>query len=99
MFRHVVMFEWEPRSTDGERSAAAGALRKLAHDVSDLGILVVGTDAGLSEGNFDVVVVADFPDRETYLRYAHDPRHLDVVNTYIRPHLRTRAAVQTEMTS
>lgn len=96
-FRHVVMFRWSDDSTPEGRDRAIRGLEAFAIDIRDLGMLRIGVDAGLAEGNFDVVVVADFPDRETYLGYAGDPRHGAMVATYLAPVTSARAAVQTDL--
>lgn len=95
-FRHVVMFRWTPESTPGQRAEAVAALRRWGRDAAGYGTLVVGTDAGLSAGNHDTVVVVDLPDRETYAAYAADDRHQAMIARYIRPILAERAAVQHE---
>lgn len=56
--------------------------------------LVVGEDAGLSDGNADAVLIADFPDVEAFRRYVQDPAHLAVLAEHVRPHLAARSAVQ-----
>jgi hypothetical protein len=56
--------------------------------------LVVADDAGLSEGNADTVLIADFPDVAAYSRYAQDPVHLAVLAEHVRPWLAQRSAVQ-----
>ncbi|MHA3703706.1 Dabb family protein [Jatrophihabitans sp. YIM 134969] len=97
-FRHVVMFRWAPGTPRADRDAAVGALRVFGEQIADLGAqLQVGSDAGVSEGSFDTVVVVDFPDAGAYRRYAVDPRHLELIARYIKPFLAERAAVQTEM--
>ncbi len=95
-FRHVVMFRWAPDAPADKRTAAIDALHRLVDDVADLGSLTVGVDAGLAEGNADVVVVADFPSRDAYLAYAQDPRHTDVVVNHLRPIIAERVALQHE---
>jgi hypothetical protein len=97
MFRHVVMFRWTDESTPDDRERAIAGLRAFAEQVRDLGTARIGVDAGLDQGNFDVVVVADFADRATYLRYAADPRHLAMSKEHVAPILAVRAAVQTEL--
>ena len=97
-FRHVVMFRWAPDTAQADRDAAVEALRAFGEQITDLGArLQVGADAGVGEGNFDTVVVVDFPDVEAYRRYAVDPRHLELVARHIKPFLAERAAVQTEL--
>lgn len=97
MFRHVVMFRWAEGTAESDRQAAVTALREFGEQITDLGTLQVGADARVSEGNFDTVVVVDFPDADTYRRYATDPRHVELIGRYIKPFLAERAAVQTEL--
>lgn len=93
-FRHVVMFRWADDAPADRRDAAVEALRHLGEEVADLGTLSVGVDAGLADGNADVVVVADFASREDYLAYAQDPRHQKVVQEFVRPVIAERVALQ-----
>lgn len=97
MFRHVVMFDWNDDASPEARAAAVDALRRWGVAAAEFGTLTVGTDAGLAEGNADVVVVVDFPDREAYAGYAADPRHLDMIAELIRPIVGRRSAVQHEL--
>jgi hypothetical protein len=94
MFRHVVMFRWRADSTPEQRAASIGALRAFAADVADLGMVRVGVDAGMAEGNFDVAVIADFADQDGYRTYVDDPRHRTMVAEHIVPILDARVAVQ-----
>lgn len=97
MFRHVVMFRWTPESSSTQRDEALAGLHAFAREISDLGTLRIGADAGVGNGNFDALVVADFPDRDAYLSYASDPRHVAMIARHIKPILGERAAVQTEL--
>lgn len=92
--RHVVMFQWATTTSEQDRTAAVRALRGLGDAVAHLCSLRVGTDARLAEGNFDVVVVADFPQAADYPTYVDHPEHQRVVREHVRPFLATRAAVQ-----
>lgn len=94
--RHVVMFRWNEESTAEQRAGAVEALRQWGRDAQRYGTLVVGLDAGLAAGNFDVAVVVDLPDREAYAAYAADERHQQMIAEHIRPILAERAAVQHE---
>jgi hypothetical protein len=98
MFRHVVMFRWTPDSSPSARQSAIDALKIFGSDVADFASLTVAGDAGVSEGNFDAVVVVDLADAEAYLRYAGDPRHIAVLTDHVRPILAERAAVQYHLT-
>ncbi|HEY7175766.1 MAG TPA: Dabb family protein [Micromonosporaceae bacterium] len=97
MFRHVVMFRWAADASADARQGAVDALRAFGDDIQDLGRLTVGADARVADGNFDAAVVVDFPDVDTYQRYASDPRHVTVVSTYVKPILAERVAVQYQL--
>jgi hypothetical protein len=94
MIRHVVVFTWSQDADSERRTAAVEALRRLRQDVGGMASLVVADDAGLSDGNADTVLIADFPDVEAYHRYAQDPVHLAVIAEHVRPYLATRSAIQ-----
>jgi len=94
MIRHVVTFTWSPEADEQRRSATLAALRGLREQVGGMTELVVAEDAGLRDGNASAVLIADFPDEQSYLRYAEDPVHLAVIAEQVRPILAARAAVQ-----
>lgn len=96
MFRHVVIFNWTDEASSEQRDGAVAALRRWAETAREFGTLTVGVDVGLAEGNGDVVVVLDLPDRDTYAAYAADERHLAMLREHIRPILARRCAVQHE---
>jgi len=94
MIRHVVVFTWSPAADAERRAATVEALRRLRQDVGGMASLVVADDAGLTDGNADTVLIADFPDVEAFYRYAQDPVHLAVIAEHVRPYLAARSAVQ-----
>src|SRR3954471_11742056 len=94
MIRHVVVFTWSPDADVERRAATLQALRGLQQDVGGMTSLTVADDAGLSEGNADTVLIADFPDDEAFRRYAQDPVHQAVLAEHVRPWLSARSAVQ-----
>jgi hypothetical protein len=94
MIRHVVTFTWSDAADGERREAILAALRRLRQDVGGMTSLVVAADAGLSDGNADAVLIADFPDVEAFYRYAQDPVHLAVLTEHVRPWLAARSAVQ-----
>lgn len=94
MIRHVVIFKWSDAADARRRAATLQALRRLRQDVGGMTSLVVAEDAGLSDGNGDTVLIADFLDVEAYYRYAQDPVHLSVLAEHVRPWLASRSAVQ-----
>jgi hypothetical protein len=97
MIRHVVVFTWSADADAERRRSILEALRSLRREVGGMTSLVVAEDAGLSEGNADTVLIADFPDAEAFSRYARDPVHLAVLAEHVRPWLAARSAVQIEV--
>ena len=94
MFRHVVMMRWTAAATSAERFAVQAALAELPDRIPEISNYVVGTDARVNEGNYDLVVVADFDDVDAYLVYRDHPDHQAVIRERIKPILSERAAVQ-----
>jgi hypothetical protein len=97
MIRHVVVFTWSDDADARRRAATLQALRGLQQDVGGMTSLTVADDAGLSEGNGDTVLIADFPDADAFRRYAQDPVHQAVLADHVRPWLSARSAVQYEV--
>ena len=94
MIRHVVVFTWSEAADEARRRTTLEALRRLRADVGGMTSLVVAEDAGLTDGNADTVLIADFPDVEAFYRYAQDPVHLSVIAEHVRPWLAQRSALQ-----
>jgi hypothetical protein len=94
MIRHVVTFTWSQAADAQRRATTLQALRRLRQDVGGMTSLIVAEDAGLTDGNADTVLIADFPDVEAFYRYAQDPVHLSVIAEHVRPWLAARSAVQ-----
>ena len=94
MLRHVVMLSWNDDVDDDHVSAAGAALDTLPGKIDVIRSYVHGADLGISEGNFDYVVVADFDDADGYAVYRDHPDHQAVIQQYIAGHIEQRAAVQ-----
>lgn len=94
MIRHTVMFRWREDVTPSDIEAAFAALEGLPAAIEEVRSFSFGSDAGLAEGNFDAVVVADFDDAPGYRRYAEHPEHLRVIREALRPLIAERVAVQ-----
>ena len=94
MFRHVVMLRYTPEATAEQRSTVATALATLPGRIPEISAYAIGTDAGVNEGNYDLVIVADFDDVDGYLVYRDHADHQAVIREHIAPILAERAAVQ-----
>ncbi len=94
MLRHVVLLRWVPGASAEQRRAVTDGLARLPRVVPEIRGYRFGADAGISPGNWDLAIVADFEDTEAYLRYAAHPAHRSVITEQIAPILSERTAVQ-----
>ncbi len=94
MFRHVVMFEWKDGVDPADIESAGTALDALVVTMPEVISYVHGPDAGVSDGNFDYVIVGDYATVEDYAVYRDHPEHQRVIAELIKPHVAKRAAVQ-----
>jgi hypothetical protein len=96
MFRHVVLLRWTAEATPEQRAAVKTGLETLPASIPEIRSYTVGADARVNEGNYDLVVVADFDTVADYLVYRDHPDHQTVIRERIVPILAERAAVQHE---
>lgn len=94
MFRHVVMFKFVDTVTAEQKLAVLEGLSRLPNEIGQIRSFSFGEDARVVDGNYDVVVVADFDSSDDYLVYASHPGHREFVSTCVLPFLGSRAAVQ-----
>jgi hypothetical protein len=93
-FRHVVMFRWIDGVGDDHVADVAEGLAALPSRIPVIRDYRFGPDAGVNEGNFDYVVVADFDDVDGYLVYRDHPDHRQLIADHITGKVADRAAVQ-----
>ena len=94
MFRHVTMFRWVSGTTEEQVEALHQALRRLPEDIPELRGYRVGPNAGLTEGNWEFVVVAEFDDAVAWRAYLAHPAHRQVIVDHVRSMVAERASVQ-----
>lgn len=75
MIRHVAMFRFKPGITQEQREAARDALASNAVHCPTVRAYTVGLDLGRKPANWDMVLVADFDDREGLEAYSNHPHH------------------------
>ena len=88
------MFEWIDGVDTAAIEAVADALDALVATVPEVVSYVHGPDLGVSEGNFDYVIVGDYASVEDYVVYRDHPEHQRIIAEMIKPHVAKRAAVQ-----
>jgi len=94
MFRHVVMFQWAEGIDETHVDATTAAFDALPAKIDVLRSYVHGPDAGVSDGNFDYVVVADVDSPEDFATYRDHPDHQALVGEFIAGKVTARSAVQ-----
>ncbi|WP_283138989.1 Dabb family protein [Rhizohabitans arisaemae] len=97
MIRHVVLFTWADEATNEQRKTVAAELSKLPGIIEQIRDYRLGDDLGISPGNQQFALVADFDDVESFLVYRDHPAHQAVIRDHIKPILASRAAVQYEL--
>ena len=97
MIRHVVVFGWKPEATPEQVEQIATELRKLPARIPAIKAYACGSDAGITQGNSDFAVTADFDDEAGFVSYRDHPDHRAIIQTYITPITAHRAATQFEV--
>ena len=79
MLTHVVLFKFNPGTSETDIQHAAEALRKLPELISEIRIFRVGRDLVRSERSYDLALVSEFDDLAAMQRYQVHPEHQKVV--------------------
>jgi hypothetical protein len=93
-FRHVVMFQWADHVDVDHIARVRDTLDALPEQIPQIRGYVHGTDVGVSEGNFDYAIVADFDRVDDWRSYRDHPAHVLFVEELVTGHVANRAAVQ-----
>jgi hypothetical protein len=96
VIRHVAVFRWKPEATAEQKALVASELGRLPSIVPSIRSFVLGPDAGISPGNADFAVTADFDDEAGFVAYRDDPTHRGIFTEHIAPITAERAALQLE---
>jgi hypothetical protein len=94
VIRHVVVFRWKPEATAEQKSRVFAELGTLPSVVPSIRSFVLGPDAGISQGNAEFAVTADFDDEAGFAAYRDDPTHRAIIADHIVPIIAERNAVQ-----
>ena len=93
-FRHVVMFQFVDHVDHEHVEKIRAGLSALPSQIDVIRSYVHGRDVGISEGNFDYVVVADFDNVSDFITYRDHPQHQLLIQELITDHVDARSAVQ-----
>lgn len=90
------MFSWADDVDDAHIAAVSAALDTLPGKIDMLRNYRHGPDVGISDGNFDYVVVADLDNADDFATYRDHPDHVAVIQGLLAGRVEQRAAVQYE---
>jgi hypothetical protein len=93
-FRHVVMFRFADHVEDDYVDRVRSGLSALPAQIEQIRSYLHGTDVGVSDGNFDYVLVADFDNVQDFVTYRDHPAHVLFIEEVIKGNVANRAAVQ-----
>jgi hypothetical protein len=94
MFHHIVMFRFKEEVTKETVAEIRTQLLDLPSSIETIRSYHIGRDAGVTQGTWDLVVIAEFDDEAGYRTYRDHPDHVPVVNR-IASLAEERASVQT----
>jgi hypothetical protein len=82
VYRHIVLFKFDPATTAEDRARVVEALEAMPPAVPEIRALTVGWNAG-GASNYDLALQVDFADAAGYAVYgpsdAHQHAWLDVI--------------------
>lgn len=93
-FRHIVMFKWVDDLDPGHVTVVRERLDTMPGLIEQVKGYRHGSDLGVTEGNFDYAVVADFDSLADFLTYRNHPDHVLLIEECITGKVAQRAAVQ-----
>ncbi|MEN8235774.1 MAG: Dabb family protein [Actinomycetota bacterium] len=96
MFHHVAMFRFAEGTTDEQVDAVDAALAALPGVIDVLVGYRFGRDAGVTDGAWDYVVVADLAGSEDFPTYRDHPQHRAIVEDVVKPLVVEAARIQFE---
>jgi hypothetical protein len=88
------MFTWNDDVDDAHIAATGAALDALVASIPEVCDYRHGPDVGLTDGNYDYVIVGEYASVDDYITYRDHPDHQAVIKQYIAGRVSARAAVQ-----
>jgi hypothetical protein len=92
--RHIVLLRWKAGAMTEDRDRVVSELRRLPGVIPQIRRYLVEPNSGSDLTNFDLAIEGEFDDMASYEIYRDHPDHQAVIQTFIRPILEGRAALQ-----
>jgi hypothetical protein len=93
-FRHVVLLRWADDVPDDHVEQVRAGLDALPSQIPQIRSFQHGSDVGVSEGNYDYVVIADFDNVGDRRVFRAHPAHVLLMEEHITGKVQDRAAIQ-----
>jgi len=93
-FRHVVLLRWADDVPDDHVEQVRAGLDALPSQIPQIRSFQHGSDVGVSEGNYDYVVIADFDNVGDWRVFRAHPAHVLLMEEHITGKVKDRAAIQ-----
>jgi len=93
MIKHVVILTLKENSPLKEIRERIIDLKNHIREIIEI---EVGIDINFDQNPSDISIIAIFKNIKDLEIYANHPKHLEVINNYIKPHLKKRCVVDYE---
>jgi hypothetical protein len=93
-FRHVVMMKFADGLDHEFIDTVRERFNQLPQDIQVIRSFVHGADVGISEGNYDYGVIADFDNLDDYRTYRDHPQHVLLIAEILAGNVIDRVAIQ-----
>lgn len=87
MIHHNVLFKFKAETPQEAKDLIIEKLEALTADIPEIEMLKVGSNFSERGKGFEMMLVSTFADHEALAAYGRHPKHLEVIATYIKPHL------------
>lgn len=91
------MFRWNDKATAASLTDLTSGVERMFAGMPYVLEHRFSLGAGIEEGAYDAVLVADFAGREDFARYRVDPDHAQLSSQLVAPILSDHAAIQFEV--
>jgi hypothetical protein len=99
MICHVFMMSMKPGVTAEQRQALIEGIAKLPTEIDGIVSFKSGADLGLTSGNTDVVLIAEFEDEQSFRSYLDAPAHRRLAADLVGPVYENGSAIQINVAS
>jgi hypothetical protein len=85
MYRHLVLFRFDPATTEEQRKEGAAELEAMKGSIDEIRTLSVGWNAGQNPGNYDLVLEVGFDSADDFGAYVASPGHTHAWKDVMQP--------------